>query len=101
MRDKESSEPPANSTLTVASKQASLQDLGFLKEKLLICCNIVRKRLKSDADKLDKKKGIRTDRTTVGTILVEERSFLLRSPKNLSQAYLKYIQKEEWYCKAV
>lgn len=78
----------------------SLQDLGFLKQKLLICCNIVRKRLKPMEDKLDKKKGIRTDRATAGTILVEERSFLLRHAKNLSQAYLKYVGKEEWFTKA-
>lgn len=62
----------------------SLQDLGFLKQKLLICCNVVRKRLKPTEDKLDKKKGIRTDRGTAGTILVEERSFLLRHTKNIS-----------------
>jgi len=61
----------------------------------------VRKRLKLVDDKLDKKKGIRTDRHSAGTILIEERSFILRSPKNLSQAYLKYIQKEEWYLKAI
>ena len=47
--------------------------------------------MKDVNEDLDKKKGIRTDRATVGTILVEERSFLLRSPKSLSQAYLKYI----------
>ena len=57
--------------------------------------------MKDVDDDLDKKKGIRCDSYTVGTILVEERSFLLRSPKQLSQAYLKYIQKEEWYQKAV
>lgn len=45
-----------------AGKQCSLEGLGFLKEKLLICCNIIRKRLKSVEHKLDKKKGIRTDR---------------------------------------
>jgi hypothetical protein len=84
-----------------ASSSFSLQDLGFLKEKLLICCNIVRKRLKPVDDKLDKKKGIRTDRHSAGTVLLEERSFILRSPKNLSSAYLKYIQKEEWYLKAI
>jgi len=61
----------------------------------------VRKRLKSNDDKLDKKKGIRTDRHTAGTISIEERSFLLRSPNNISPAYLKYIQKEEWYLKAI
>lgn len=47
--------------------------------------------MKDVDDDLDKKKGIRCDSYTVGTILVEERSFLLRSPKQLSQAYLKYI----------
>ena len=78
-----------------------MQDLGFLKEKLVICCNIMRKRLKPVEDKLDTKKGIRTDRMTAGVILIEERSFLLRSPKNLSAAYLKYIQKEDWYIKAL
>ena len=61
----------------------------------------MRKRLKPIDCKLDKKKGLRTDRTTAGTLTIEERSFLLRSPKNLSPAYLKYIHKEEWYCKAV
>ena len=82
---------------SLTTRPYSLQDLGFLKEKLLICCNIVRKRMKCVEDNLDKKKGIRTDRTTRGTILVEERSFLLRNPKTISQAYLKYISKEEWY----
>jgi len=87
---------PYQDDLTL-SKPYSLQDLGFLKEKLLICCNIARKRMKDVDGDLDKKKGIRTDRTTRGTILIEERSFLLRSPKTISQAYLKYISKEEWY----
>lgn len=66
-----------------------------------MCCNIIRKRLKVVEDKLDSKKGIRSDRHTAGTITMEERSFLLRSPKTISQAYLKYIQKEDWYSKAV
>ena len=51
----------------------NLQDLGFQKEKLIVCCNIVRKRLKNVDEDLDKKKGITADRTTVGTVLVEER----------------------------
>ena len=65
----------------IETRPYSLQELGFLKEKLLVCCNIVRKRMKDVDDDLDKKKGIRCDSYTVGTILVEERSFLLRSPK--------------------
>ena len=65
-------------------KTTNLQELGFLKEKLLICCNVIRKRLKSTEEKIDKKKGLRTDRVTAGTILIEERSFLLRHPKNVS-----------------
>ena len=51
----------------------NFEDLGFLKEKLLVCCNIVQKRLKTFDEDLDKKKGITVDRTTVGTVLVEER----------------------------
>ena len=75
--------------------------MGFGKEKLLVCCNIVRKRLKEQDDQLDKKLGIRVDRITAGELILEERSFLLRTPKNLTQAYLKYIHKEDWYCKAM
>ena len=78
-----------------------LETLGFSKEKLLVCCNIIRKRVKDVDNNLDKKKGIRTDRITAGNLLLEERSFLMRSPKNISPAYLKYIQKEDWYQKAV
>ena len=48
------------------NRKTTIQELGFLKEKLLICCNIVRKRLKPVDHKLDKKKGIRTDRATAG-----------------------------------
>ena len=82
-------------------KTLSLESLDFQKEKLLICCNVIRKRLKNVDLNLDKKKGIRTDRYTAGNLLLEERSFLMRSPKTISPAYLKYIQKEEWYSKAV
>ena len=74
----------SQSNTTNAPKQTSLQELGFLKEKLLVCCNVIRKRLKNTEEKIDKKKGLRTDRITAGTILVEERSFLLRHPKNIS-----------------
>ena len=66
----------------------------------MVCCNIVGNRLKPVDHKLDKKKGIMTDRITAGEITMEERSFLLRSKKQLSTAYLKYIRNEEWYCKA-
>ena len=68
---------------------------------MFVCCNILRKRLKDIDNKLDKRKGIRTDRVTAGNLLLEERSFLMRNPKNISPAYLKYIQKEEWYQKAL
>ena len=61
----------------------------------------MRKRLKKVDHKIDKKKGIRTDRISAGMIMMEERSFLLRSPKQLTSAYLKYIHKEEWYLKAI
>ena len=89
---------PANVTIT--GIPCTLENLGFLKEKLLVCCNIVGNRLKPVDHKLDKKKGIKTDRITAGEITMEERSFLLRSKKQLSSAYLKYIRNEEWYCKA-
>ena len=75
----------------------TLQDLGFLKEKLLICCNILRKRMKDQDEQLDKKHGIQVDRMTAGELILEERSFLLRSPKNITDAYLNFIHKEEWY----
>ena len=67
----------------------------------MISCNIVSNRLKPVEHKLDKKKGIVTDRITAGVITMEERSFLLRNPQQLTLGYLKYIHKEEWYCKAV
>ena len=75
--------------------------MGFIKEKLLICCNIMRKRMKNMDEDLDKKKGIQCDRTTVGIILVEERSFMLRNPKTFTPGYIKYVKKEDWYLKAV
>ena len=84
-----------------AKAKLSLEEVGFLKEKLLVCCNILRKRMKDVDIDLDKKKGITVDQTTVGTILVEERSFLLRDPKTLTPGYLKYIKNEDWYSKAV
>ena len=71
------------------------------KEKLLICCKIVGTRLKDLHAKLDKKKGINADRATIGKIKTEERSFILRSPKQITPAYLKYVHKEEWYQKAL
>jgi len=94
-------EPIAAATAPKESLPCTFENLGFLKEKLLICCNIVENRLKPVDHKLDKKKGITTDRITAGMIMMEERSFLLRTSKQLTQAYLKYIHKEEWYCTAV
>ena len=70
------------------------------KEKLLICCKITGTRLKDQTAKLDKKKGITADQATVGKIKTEEKSFLFRSPKQITPAYLKYVHKEDWYQKA-
>ena len=89
------------STMKSSPPTCSLEILGFLKEKLVVCCNIIRKRVKDIDFKLDKKNGIRADRQTQGKLLYEERSFLMRKAKNISPAYLKFIQKEDWYNKAL
>jgi hypothetical protein len=55
--------------------------MGISKEKLTICCNIIRKRLRNIDQKLDKKKGITYNKDISGKISVEERSFLLKPQK--------------------
>lgn len=35
----------------------------------------------------------------MGKITTEERAFLLRPEKQLSDSYIKYIHKEDWYTK--
>ena len=76
-------------------------DVGKInKEKLLICCKVVGSRLKDVMKKLDSKKGIAVDKGTMCKIKPEERAFLFRGPKAITQAYLKYVHKEDWFLKA-
>ena len=98
----------ANKELQAISGENEAQMLNYNpdsakinKEKLLICCKIVGTRLKDLHQKLEKKKGITADRATMGKIKTEERSFILRGPKAITAAYLKYVHKEEWYEKAL
>jgi hypothetical protein len=78
---------------------SQVNKLNFSKEKLLVCCNLMQKRLKQPDDKLDKKKGIQFDRLTIGKLTTEEKAMILRQGKQLTPAYFKYIHKEEWYQK--
>ena len=58
------------------------------------------KRVRNADSKLDKKRGITFDKQIVGNLSIEERSFLLKDQKHITEAYLKYIHKEEWFLKA-
>ena len=50
--------------------------------------------------KLDSKKGITVDKSTMCKIKPEERALLFRGPKSITQAYLNYVHKEDWFIKA-
>ena len=50
--------------------------------------------------KLDSKKGIAVDKVTMCKIKPEERALLFKGPKSITQAYLKYVHKEDWFIKA-
>ena len=58
------------------------------------------KRVRNIDSKLDKKKGIVYDKEMAGKLSIEERSFVLKDTKLLTEAYLKYIHKEDWFLKA-
>ena len=58
------------------------------------------KRVRNIDNKLDKKKGIVYDKDMAGKLSIEERSFVLKDTKQLTEAYLKYIHKEDWFLKA-
>ena len=73
---------------------------GISKEKLLISCFLILKRVRNIDNKLDKKKGIVYDKQIAGKLSLEERSFILKDSKSLTDAYLKYLHKEEWFLKA-
>ena len=69
----------------------------IVKEKLLVCCAIVKRRFKDPSARLDSKKGITHDRFSVGKVKSEEKALLLRPSKQLTDAYIKYLHKEDWY----
>ena len=64
---------------------------GIGKDKLLICCFIVMKRMRNIDNKIDSKRGIVYDREIAGKLSIEERSFLLKDHRQITEAYLKYI----------
>ena len=51
------------------------------KEKLLICCSIVLKRVRVADNKIDRKKGLTYDKMINGKLSVEERSFMLKDTR--------------------
>ena len=64
---------------------------GIGKEKLLICCHIVMKRIRNIDNKIDSKRGIVYDKEIAGKLSIEERSFLLKDHRQITEAYLKYV----------
>lgn len=88
--------------VTATDEQALLTQVkkrGFIKEKLLVCCFITKRRLKQPEEKLDSKQGITFDKNNQGKVTNEEKAFLMRPEKQITPAYIKYIHKEEWYAK--
>jgi hypothetical protein len=69
---------------------------SFIKEKLVVCSNLVLRKLKEkqvDA-RLDQKQG--SDKVITGLELnMKEHSFLFRA--SYPASYLKFIKKEDWY----
>ena len=82
------------------TKKFNSERANISKEKLLISCFIIMKRVRNIDNKLDKKKGIVYDKDMAGKLSIEERSFVLKDTKQLTEAYLKYIHKEDWFLKA-
>ena len=70
------------------------------KQRLIICCNIIRKKSKPWDKIIESRKGIRDQHSFPGKIKPEEKSFLAKTDKQLTPAYQKFIKKETWFQKA-
>jgi hypothetical protein len=88
--------------VTATEEQAILAQVkrrNLIKEKLLVCCALLQRKIKDPVTKLDKKKGISNGRMTLCKVTAEEKALLLRTEKQITVSYIKYLHKEDWYIK--